>query len=137
MYFKTSTIKGKTYLQLVESYRKDGQVKRRVIARFGQLEKAINSGALERFLTSGARMLKNTINFSELKEDDISSVTHMKVGTELVFDCVWSKLGIDKEILTLCSGKNFDFSVERLMFSARSAKVSRSYERLASGQAFR
>jgi hypothetical protein len=58
MYFRTSTVKGRTYLLLVEGYRENGKVRQRTVASFGLLEDAISSGKLERLLLSGERYVK-------------------------------------------------------------------------------
>jgi hypothetical protein len=81
MYFRTSTVKGRTYLLLVEGYRENGKVRQRTIASFGLLEDAISSGKLERLLLSGERYVKKLVLLSEARNADITSSQHKKDRT--------------------------------------------------------
>lgn len=125
MYFRTSTIKGITYLLLVESYRENGKVKQKTIASFGRLEEAINSGALERLLISGERFAEKLVLLSEAKQDDISHFTHKNIGISLVFNRIWSDFGIDNIIKALSLGRKYGFSMERVLFAAVIQRLAR------------
>jgi transposase len=118
MYFRTSTIKGRTYLFLVESYRDNGKPRQRTVASFGLLDDAINSGALERLLMSGERFVEKLAILSEVREKDITPLEPKKIGSSIVFDKICQNLGINKTISSLCDNRKFGFPVERVLFSA-------------------
>jgi transposase len=118
MYFRTSTIKGKTYLSLVESYREEGKVKQKLIASFGLLEDAISSGVLERMVKSAGRYLEKLTIFAAVKNEDVEPLKHKKIGAGLIFGHIWNKLGIDSAINELIKGRKYEFSMERVIFAA-------------------
>ncbi|MDR1083579.1 MAG: IS1634 family transposase [Deltaproteobacteria bacterium] len=118
MYFRTSTIKGRTYLLLVEAYRENGKARQRTIASFGLLEDAISSGKLERLLLSGERYVKKLVILSEAKNGDITPLSTKKIGAYLIFRRLWNDLGINSVISSCSDGRNFGFSMERVLFAA-------------------
>jgi transposase len=118
MYFRTSTVKGRTYLLLVEGYRENGKVRQRTVASFGLLEDAISSGKLERLLLSGERYVKKLVLLSEAGNADITSLSTKKTGPNLIFRKLWRNLGINSIISSYSDSRNFGFSMERVLFAA-------------------
>ena len=61
MFFRIKKTGDRAYLQIVESYRQDGQPRQRVIATLGRLDKLTASGQIESLLASGARFTENAL----------------------------------------------------------------------------
>jgi hypothetical protein len=108
--------KGKEYLLLVESGRKEGKVTQKTICNFGLLENAISSGVIDRFVASGAKFSEKLIALSELNSDSAICINKKIIGPSLIFSRLWSDLQLDKIITRYSKGTKITFPIERVIF---------------------
>lgn len=102
------------YLQVVENQRVGPKVNQRVIATLGRLDQMHSKGEVETLIRSLARFSEQALLVLSGKSD-ICAETR-RIGPALIFDRLWSDLGIDKAIINVVSGRHFFFEVERALF---------------------
>lgn len=103
------------YLQLVQSRRERGKVKQHVIGTLGRLDKLKEKGEIEKLVRSLSR-------FSEKALIVISGSTDVearakKIGSSLVFEKLWTTSGIRSVLKNILKERNFEFDVERVIFT--------------------
>lgn len=103
------------YLQLVQSRRERGKVKQHVIGTLGRLDKLNEKREIEKLVRSLSR-------FSEKALIVISGSTDVKarakkIGSSLVFEKLWTTSGIRSVLKNILKGRNFEFDVERVIFT--------------------
>jgi hypothetical protein len=108
--------KGKEYLLLVESARKEGKVTQKTICNFGLLKNAISSGVIDRFVASGAKFSEKLVALSELNSDSAICINKKIIGPSLIFSRLWSDLHLDKIITRYSKGTKITFPIERVIF---------------------
>ena len=116
MYFRQKKSGTRTYLQIVESYRQEGQPRQRVIATLGRMEDLTQSGQLESLLASGARFAPGVMVLNAFERGDITSVGKISIGPGLVFERLWLQTGIAGVLQGLAKDRNHAFSLERAVF---------------------
>jgi len=102
------------YLQVVENQRVGPKVNQRVIATLGRLDQMHSKGEVETLIRSLARFSEQALLVLSGKSD-ICAETR-RIGPALIFDRLWSDLGIDKAIINVVSDRHFFFDVERALF---------------------
>jgi transposase len=107
----------KKYLQIVESYRKDGRVKQRVIATLGRIDKLQDTKALAGIITSLGRFCDQIRVVESSRSPEISSCQSRLWGPALVFNRLWEKQGLPKILGHLAENRRFSFDPERVTFA--------------------
>jgi len=102
------------YLQIVESYRDQGQVRQRVIGTIGRMEELAARGQVDQLLQSLAKYSKRAILLLAGKSDPQAQVK--KVGPGLIFERLWERIGIGDHIRELLKSRRYRFAVERAIF---------------------
>lgn len=74
MFFRVKKSGERSYLQIVESYRQDGQPRQRVIATLGRLDELTASGQIESLLASGARFAENALVLNAFESGELTTV---------------------------------------------------------------
>jgi hypothetical protein len=74
MFFRIKKSGPRTYLQIVESRREDGKIRRRVIATLGRLDRLQESAHLDALLRSGARFAEAVLLLSAHRQEQIPVV---------------------------------------------------------------
>jgi transposase len=116
MYFRLKKSGNHAYLQIVESYRQDGQPRQRVIATLGRLDELKASGQIESLLASGARFAENAMVLSAFENGELTTVTKRRIGPSLLFERLWEQTGCKVVITSLAGQRGFGFSLERAIF---------------------
>jgi transposase len=116
MYFRLKKSGNRAYLQIVESYRQDGQPRQRVIATLGRLDELTASGQIESLLSSGARFAENALVLSAFENGELTTVTKRRIGPSLIFERLWEETGCKAVIMALADQRGFGFSLERAIF---------------------
>lgn len=116
MFFRAKKSGNRTYLQIVESYRQDGQPRQRVIATLGSLDELNASGQIESLLASGARFAENALVLTAFKNGELTTVTKRRIGPSLIFERLWEETGCKAVITELASHRGYGFSLERAVF---------------------
>ena len=86
MFFRQKTVKGYTYLQIVENRWEKGRSRQRVLATLGRLDQLREEGRLEILLESGARFAESMLVLSEVRRGELATSPARRVGAPKVFD---------------------------------------------------
>jgi len=116
MFFRAKKSGDRAYLQIVESYRQDGQPRQRVIATLGRLDELTASGQIESLLASGARFAENALVLTAFESGELTTVTKQRIGPSLIFERLWEETGCKAVIAELASHRGYGFSLERAVF---------------------
>lgn len=116
MFIRQKRSKDYLYLQIVENYRDGNRVKQRVIATLGRLDKLRKSRQLDALLLSAARYCENAAIIGAHKQGQLQEQRSRKLGPGLVFERLWTELGIDTVLQELLEHRSFGFDVERAIF---------------------
>lgn len=116
MFFRRKTVKGHTYVQLVENFREAGRVRQRVLLTLGSLGELQESGALDSLLKSGSRLSESLLVISEHDEGELGSSPAISIGASLVFERLWSETGCRETLLEASRQRRFQFPIERAVF---------------------
>src|SRR4051812_7646203 len=118
MFVREKHINGYTYLYLVESVREDGRAKQRIIKNLGRKEVVVASGELERLASSVARYAERAVVLSQLAAGNPDGLACKRIGASLLFGRLWEETGCNAVIEALLAGRQFEFAVERAVFTA-------------------
>lgn len=116
MFFRVKKSGERAYLQIVESYRQDGQPRQRVIATLGRLDELTASGQIESMLASGARFAENALVLNAFESGELRTVTKRRIGPSLIFERLWEQTGCKAVIAGLAGNRGYGFSLERAVF---------------------
>src|ERR1039457_868209 len=116
MYFRQKKSGNRTYLQIVESHRQDGQPRQRVIATLGRLDELTQDGQLEALLASGARFAPGAMLLNAFERGEVTSVGKISIGPGLIFERLWRQTGIATVLHDLAKSRHHGFSLERAVF---------------------
>lgn len=105
-----------SYLQIVESKREGRSVKQRVLATLGQYDTLITSGKIDDLARSFLKFTKNIQVIDAQREGSLQAHGTKSIGPALVFDRLWTELGIRAVLEEMLEGTRFRFSVERAIF---------------------
>jgi Transposase DDE domain len=118
VFVREKHINGYTYLYLVESVREDGRAKQRIIKNLGRKEVVVASGELERLASSVARYAERTVVLSQLAAGNPDGLACKRIGAPLLFGRLWEETGCKAVIEALLAERQFEFPVERAVFTA-------------------
>jgi hypothetical protein len=105
-----------SYLQIVESRREGKSVKQRVLATLGQYDALAASGKIDDLARSFLKFTTSVQVIDAQREGSLQAHSTKSIGPALVFDRLWTELGIREVIEEKLEGKRFRFSVERAIF---------------------
>ena len=116
MFVRTKKRGERTYLMIVKNERVDGKVKQTVLHSLGRLDHLQESGELDALISSAQRLSER---FAVLDAHDqgesITTKTHA-IGPALVFERLWTQLGVGECLSSLLRDRKFEFDVERAVF---------------------
>jgi transposase len=116
MYFRVKRTGTYAYLQIVESFRKKGQVHQRVLSTVGRLDVLQASGQLETLLRSGLRFCEKLAVIDAHAAGQTEPVQVQRVGPDLVFSRLWEALQLGTIIQRALQARRFEFEVERAVY---------------------
>ena len=116
MYFRVKRTGSYAYLQIVESFRDDGQVHQRVLSTVGRLDALQASGQLESLVRSGLRFCQKLAVIDAHAAGQTEPVAVARVGPDLVFGRLWEELGIRRTIREALEDRHYGFDVERAIY---------------------
>jgi len=118
VFFRLKQSGSRSYLQIVENQRQDGAVRQNVIATIGRADELAARGALASLLASGARFCEQVMLLSALQSDlDGPRLLAKRIGPALLFGRLWHETGCGAVIGELLAGREFEFPVERAVFT--------------------
>jgi transposase len=116
MFFRQKTVKGHTYVQIVENRWEQGRTRQRVLATLGRLDQLQESGGLEVLLESGSRFSGSLLVLSEHRRGELPAIATRRIGAPRVFERLWRETGCAEVIDALLLERKFEFPVERAIF---------------------
>src|SRR5664280_466307 len=90
MYFRVKRTGSYAYLQIVESFREQGQVRQRVLSTVGRLDALQASGQLDTLMRSGLRFCEKLAVIDAHAAGQTEPVQVQRVGPDLVFSRLWA-----------------------------------------------
>lgn len=116
MFVRTKTTQGRTYIQIVESYREKGKVRQKVIATLGRIDKLKEKGQIENVLRSLARFSEKVMVKEKYQRGKLEAQKVTRIGPDLILRRLWKELGIDKIIKNLTKDRKYGFSLEKAVY---------------------
>ena len=117
MFVREKTSGKHTYLQIVESHRRDGKPRQSVIASLGRVENLLATGALDSLIRSACRFSQKTLALAEkTRRASDPNVRSRAFGPATVFDRLWQRTGCQDVLRAALAGRRFTFDVERAVF---------------------
>jgi transposase len=116
MYFRVKRTGTYAYLQIVESFREQGQVRQRVLSTVGRLDVLQATGQLEGLLRSGLRFCDRLAVIDAHAAGQTQPVRVQRVGPDLVFSRLWENLRLGAILKRELASRRFEFDVERAVY---------------------
>jgi hypothetical protein len=116
MYFRVKRSGGYAYLQIVESFREQGQVRQRVLSTVGRLDALQASGQLDNLMRSGLRFCEKLAVLDAHAAGQTEPVRVQRVGPDLVFSRLWEALRLPNIIQQALEARRYEFDVERAIY---------------------
>jgi transposase len=116
MYFRVKRTGSYAYLQIVESFREQGQVHQRVLSTVGRLDTLQATGQLEALMRSGLRFCEKLAVIDAHAAGQTEAVQVQRVGPDLVFGRLWESLQLGTILQRALQGRRYEFDVERAVY---------------------
>jgi hypothetical protein len=116
MYFRVKRTGTYAYLQIVESFREQGQVHQRVLSTVGRLDVLQSTGQLETLMRSGLRFCEKLAVIDAHAAGQTEPVQVQRVGPDLVFSRLWEVLQLGTTIRRALQRRRYEFDVERAVY---------------------
>ena len=116
MYFRVKRTGTYAYLQIVESFREQGQVHQRVLSTVGRLDVLQTTGQLETLMRSGLRFCQKLAVIDAHAAGQTQPVQVQRVGPDLVFSRLWEALQLGTIIQRTLQSRRYEFDVERAVY---------------------
>jgi transposase len=116
MFFRVKHSGSYGYLQIVESFREQGQVRQRVLSTLGRVDALQASGQLDALLRSGLRFCQRLAVIDAHAAGQTEAVQVQRVGPDLVFGRLWEDLGVERVIQEAVASRRYGFDVERAIY---------------------
>jgi transposase len=116
MYFRVKRTGSYAYLQIVESFREQGQVRQRVLSTVGRLDTLQASGQLDTLMRSGLRFCEKLAVIDAHAAGQTEPVQVQRVGPDLVFSRLWGALKLEAILQRALQSRRYEFDVERAIY---------------------
>ena len=116
MFFRVKHSGSYGYLQIVESFREQGQVRQRVLSTLGRVDSLQASGQLDALLRSGLRFCQRLAVIDAHAAGQTEAVQVKRVGPDLVFGRLWEDLAVGRVIQEALAARRYGFDVERAIY---------------------
>jgi hypothetical protein len=116
MYFRIKRTGAYAYLQIVESFREQGQVRQRVLSTVGRLDALQRTGQLDTLMRSGLRFCDQLAVIDAHAAGQTEPVAVQRVGPDLVFSRVWKDLQLGTILQRALQSRRYAFEVERAVY---------------------
>ncbi len=117
MFIRAKRRGNRTYLQIVENERIGPKVVQHVKATLGRLDILQETGQLDSLLRSGLRFSQQLLVLDAHKSGASTTTQTRKIGVPLLFERLWKECGIKAVVSSLLGERNFQFSLERVLFA--------------------
>jgi hypothetical protein len=102
------------YLQIAQSYRKDGKPRQRVLATLGRKDELLAKGTIDSLVESLAQF---SHKYRLIKDRALAARVSKIWGPALIFNRLWEEQGMAEILRRLSEGRKFGFDVERVAFA--------------------
>ena len=116
MYFRVKRTGAYAYLQIVESFRENGQVHQRVLSTVGRLDTLQATGQLDALMRSGLRFCEKLAVIDAHAAGQTEPVQVQRVGPDLVFGRLWETLQLGTIVQRALQSRRYEFDVERAIY---------------------
>ena len=116
MYFRVKRTGSYAYLQIVESFREQGQVRQRVLSTVGRLDTLQASGQLDTLMRSGLRFCEKLTVIDAHAAGQTEPVQVRRIGPDLVFSRLWETLELGTILKRALQSRRYEFDVERAVY---------------------
>jgi hypothetical protein len=116
MYFRVKRTGTYAYLQIVESFREQGQVRQRVLSTVGRLDTLQATGQLDTLMRSGLRFCEKLAVIDAHAAGQTEAVQVQRVGPDLVFGRLWETLQLGTILQRALRSRRYEFDVERAVY---------------------
>jgi hypothetical protein len=116
MYFRVKRTGSYAYLQIVESFREQGQVHQRVLSTVGRLDILQATGQLDTLMRSGLRFCEKLAVIDAHAAGQTEPVQVQRVGPDLGFSRLWEALQLGTIIKRALQSRRYEFDVERAVY---------------------
>jgi len=116
MYFRVKRTGSYAYLQIVESFREQGQVRQRVLSTVGRLDTLQALGQLDTLMRSGLRFCAQLAVIDAHAAGQTEPVQVQRVGPDLVFGRLWETLELGTILKRALAERRYEFDVERAIY---------------------
>jgi transposase len=116
MYFRVKRTGTYAYLQIVESFREQGQVRQRVLSTVGRLDTLQATGQLDTLIRSGLRFCEKLAVIDAHAAGQTEAVQVQRVGPDLVFGRLWETLQLGTILQRALQSRRYEFDVERAVY---------------------
>ncbi len=114
MFVRTKRTGNNEYLQIVQNYREGGKTKQRLIGTLGRIEEVGGSKDIDTLISKLSKYSKEALMvITGQSKIDANSIS---IGPALIFERLWSELGIPGIIHRMTSDRKFSFNIERAIF---------------------
>jgi len=116
MYFRVKRTGSYAYLQIVESFREQGQVRQHVLSTVGRLDVLQATGQLDTLMRSGLRFCDTMAVIDAHAAGQTEAAAVQRVGPDLVFSRLWEALQLGPIIQRALQSRRYEFDVERAVY---------------------
>jgi len=102
------------YLQIAQSFRKDGKPRQRVLATLGRKDELPAKGTIDSLVESLAQF---SHKYRLLKDQALAARVSKMWGPALIFNRLWEEQGMAEILRRSSEGRKFGFDVERVAFA--------------------
>jgi hypothetical protein len=86
------------------------------LATLGRLDVLRETGQIDALAASCGRFAEHTAVLNAHRQGQAATADAIKIGPSLVFERLWSQLGLPKILKEILAGRRFEFAVERTVF---------------------
>jgi hypothetical protein len=116
VFVRTKKDQGRTYLQIVESYREGAKVRQRVICTLGRLEELQARGQVDGIIKSLSKFSEKLKVSSEYEAGKLEARKVTRIGPDLITGRLWAETGLAEIVSGLSGGTKHSFSIERAVY---------------------
>ncbi len=116
MFTRVKTSGRYQYVQIVRNQRIDGKVRQQVMVTLGRLDELQESGQLDSLMRSCARFSEHAAVIDAISGNQVAPSATRHLGPALVFERLWSEVGMPRLIADLLRTRKFEFPMERAIF---------------------
>jgi len=114
MFVRTKRTGANEYLQIVQNYREGGKTKQRLIGTLGRVDEVAHSKDIDTLISKLSKYSNDALMV--ITGQSKIDATSISIGPALVFERIWSELGMPGIIQKMTENRKFLFDVERAVF---------------------